>query len=298
MRTFGLDSRQAIKTLIWKGLSCYLQDISEMFLEFRHTKASKKEFMTMRVFSKRNLACFLAIALTFSQFGSVAQAVDIVDVTSLPPDNASDQQHDIKEKLWYANAFRIEGTTSEGAAFDTIFLALDPSDKPSPPSIDKASALDVRVYGSDTNGDVDYTTTGLKGNFVYNPSVTYPGSVANVAYRYDKTELVLPNAKYWVFVSTNEKLDDYKSEKVSWFKKSQKTDEVGEFASILPDIKEYNVTTGKWSSVNEGNQMFRFAINNPVPEPSTYVLGAVMTGVLAFVNRYQARQKMAVKPSA
>lgn len=274
-----------------------------MFLEFRHTKVSKKEFATMRVFSKNNLACFLAIALTFSQFGSVAQAVDIeiVNVTSLPPDNGSDQQHDIKAKLWYANAFRIEGTTTPEAAFNTIFLALDPFDNPPPPSIDKASALDVQVYGSDASGDVDYTVTGLKGNFLYNPSVTYPGSVANVAYRYDptgaETQLVLPNAKYWLVVSTNEKLLEYDLEKVSWFKKSQTTDEVGEFASILPDIKEYNVTTGKWSEVQSGNQMFRFAINNPVPEPSTYVLGAVMTGVLAFVNRYQARQKMAVKPS-
>ena len=259
----------------------------------------------MRVFSKNNLACFLAIALTFSQFGSVAQAVDIVDVTSLPPDNASDQQHDIKEKLWYANAFRIEGETPEGAeeaAFNTIFLALDPSDNPPPPSIDKASALDVSVYGSDENGNVNYTVEGLKGNFLYNPSVTYPGSVANVAYSYVptglETQLELPNAKYWLVVSTNEKLQEYDLEKVSWFKKSQTTDEVGEFASILPDIKEYNVTTGKWSEVQSGNQMFRFAINNPVPEPSTYVLGAVMTGVLDFVNRYQARQKMAVKPSA
>jgi len=66
----------------------------------------------------------------------------------------------------------------------------------------------------------------------------------------------------------------------------------------LPDIKKYTVSSGKWSSANEGNQMMRFAINNPVPEPSTYVLGAVMTGVLAFVSRYQARQKMAVKPAA
>ncbi len=257
----------------------------------------------MRVFSKSNLACFLAIALTFSQFGSVAQAVDIVDVSSLPPDNASDQQHDIKEKLWYANAFRIEGTPGGGGAgaFNTIFLALDPSDKPPPPSLDKASALDVRVYGSDENGNVNFTPGGLKGNFVYNPSVTYPGSVANVAYRYvpkvAETQLELTNAKYWLVVSTNEKLKEYDLEKVSWFKKSQTTDEVGESASILPDIKEYNVTTGKWSEVQSGNQMFRFAINNPVPEPSTYVLGAVMAGVLAFVNRYQARQKMAVKPS-
>ena len=255
----------------------------------------------MRVFSKNNLACFLAIALTFSQFGSVAQAVDIVDVTSLPPDNASDQQHDIKEKLWYANAFRIEGKTKPEATFDTIFLALDPFDKPPPSSIDKAEALDVRVYASDSNGDVDFTDDGLRGSFVYTPDVYYPGTVQNVAYTFDKKDtdtLILPNAKYWVVVSTNEKLDDYKSEKVSWFKKSQKTDEVGEFASILPDIKEYNVTSKKWSSANEGNQMFRFAINNPVPEPSTYVLGAVMTGALAFVNRYQARQKKAVKPSA
>lgn len=252
----------------------------------------------MRVFSMNRWASFLAIALTFSQFGAATQAVDVVDVSSLPPDNASDQQHDVTEKLWYANAFRIEGTTTPEATFNTIFLALDPSDKPSPPSIGKANALDVRVYGSDANGDVDYTITGLKGNFVYNPSVTYPGSVANAAYSYDNTELVLPNAKYWLVVSANKKLDDYKSEKVSWLKKSQKTDEVGDFASILPDIKKYTVSSGKWSSANEGNQMMRFAINNPVPEPSTYVLGAVMTGVLTFVSRYQARQKMAVKPAA
>jgi hypothetical protein len=261
----------------------------------------------MRVFSINSWASFLAIALTFSQFGSVAQAVDFVNVSSLPPDNASDQQHDIKEKLWYANAFRIEGETPEGAeeaAFNTIFLALDPSDNPPPPSIDKASALDVSVYGSDENGNVNYTVEGLKGNFLYNPSVTYPVSVANVAYSYvpkqTETQLVLPNAKYWLVVSTNEKLQEYDLEKVSWFKKSQTTDVSGPnaYASILPDIKEYNVTTGKWSSVNEGNQMFRFAINNPVPEPSTYVLGAVMTGVLTFVSRYQARQKMAVKPAA
>lgn len=261
----------------------------------------------MKVFPKYNWASFLAIALTFSQFGSVTRAVDVdplvkVDVSSLPPGNASDQQHDIKAKLWYANAFRIEGTTTPEAAFNTIFLALDPSDNPPLPSIDKASALDVSVYASDENGNVNYTVEGLKGNFLYKPSVTYPGSVANVAYSYvptgEETQLELPNAKYWLVVSTNEKLQEYDLEKVSWFKKSQTTDEVGEFASILPDIKEYNVTTGKWSSVNEGNQMFRFAINNPVPEPSTYVLGAVMTGVIAFVNRYKARQKMTVKPSA
>jgi len=250
----------------------------------------------MRVFSINRWASFLAIALTFSQFGSVAQAVDVVNVSSLPPDNASDQQHDIKANLWYANAFEI--TTSE-ATFSTIFLALDPFDKPPPPSIDKANALDVRVYKSDPNGDVDFTENGRLGSFVYTPGVSYDSPVQNVAYTYDQSDpLILNNAKYWIVVSTNENLNDYNLEKVSWFKKSQKTDEVGEFASILPDIKEYNVTTGKWSSVNEGNQMFRFAINNPVPEPSTYVLGAVMTGVLAFVSRYQARQKMAVKPAA
>jgi hypothetical protein len=128
--------------------------------------------------------------------------------------------------------------------------------------------------------------------------VTYPGSVAHVAYSYVptglETQLELPNAKYWLVVSTNEKLQEYDLEKVSWFKKSQTTDEVGEFASILPDIKEYNVTTGKWSEVQSGNQMFRFAINNPVPEPSTYVLGLIAAGSLAMTGRYHSRRKKAL----
>ena len=260
----------------------------------------------MRVFSKNNVASFLAIALTFSQFGSVTRAVDLVDVSSLQPDNSSDQQHDIKANLWYANAFTIDNTSA--GVFNTIFLALDPSDKPPPPSIDKAEALDVKIYASNPDGSVNYTPLGFKGAFSYNPSVTpyysnKPGDVqvANAPYSYNgnPTQTIsLPADRYWIVVSTNEKLNDYTLQKVSWFKKSQKTNEVGDFGSILPDIKEYNVTTQKWSSVNEGNQMFRFAINIPVPEPSTYVLGAVMTGLLAFVNRYQTRQKMAVKPSA
>jgi hypothetical protein len=252
----------------------------------------------MRVFSINSWASFLAIALTFSQFGAATQAVDLVDVSSLPPDNASDQQHDIKEKLWYANAFTIDNTSN--GVFSTIFLALDPGDKPPPPSISKANALDVNVYGSNPDGSVNYTTSGLKGSFSYNNSVSpYPGSVANAPYSFNgdpNQSISLPNDKYWIVVSTNQNLAT--NDKVSWFKKNQTTDEVGLFASILPDIREYNVTTGNWSTANSGNQMMRFAINVPVPEPSTYVLGAVMTGVLAFVSRYQARQKMAVKPAA
>lgn len=248
----------------------------------------------MRVFSKSNLACFLAIALTFSQFGSVTRAVD-VNVSSLPPANGSNQQHDIKEKLWYANAFTIDNTSN--GVINTIFLALDPGDQPPPPSISKANALDVNVYVSNPDGSVNYTPTGFIGSFSFNNSVSpYPGSVANAPYSYNgdpNQSISLTADKYWIVVSTNQNLAT--NDKVSWFKKNQATNEVGSYASILPDIREYNVTTGNWSTVNSGNQMMRFAI---VPEPSTYVLGAVMTGVLAFVNRYQARQKMAVKPSA
>ncbi len=296
LRTFGLDSRQAIKTLIWKGLSCYLQDISEMFLEFRHTKVSKKEFATMRVFSKNNLACFLAIALTFSQFGSVTRAADVVDVSSLPPNIPADPFHDIKLDSWYANAFTINSASGK---FSTIFLALDPSDNPPPPSIDKAASLDVNVYASNPDGSVNYTPMGFRGEFLYNPVVgPYPGTVANAPYslkHVSNQDLELSAGKYWIVVSANGNLAS--NDSVSWLKKNQNTNVNGSYASILPDIRQYNVTNGSWSEVQSGSQMMRFAINNPVPEPSTYVLGAVMAGVLAFVNRYQARQKMAVKPS-
>jgi hypothetical protein len=47
----------------------------------------------------------------------------------------------------------------------------------------------------------------------------------------------------------------------------------------------------------KGPLMFTIS-TTPAPESSTYVLGAVMIGVLAFVHRYQARQKTAVKSAA
>lgn len=251
----------------------------------------------MRVFSQIGRASLLAIALTFSQFGSVTQAVDLVDVSSLPPGNGSDQQHDIKADLWYANAFTIDNTTS--GKFNTIFLALDPADNPPPTSISKAIALDVNVYASNPDGSVNYTPTGFKGSFSFNNSVSpYPGSVANAPYSYNgdpNQSLTLGADKYWIVVSANGNLAS--NDSVSWFKKNQTTNEVGSFASILPDIREYNVNTGAWSTVNSGNQMMRFAINIPVPEPSTYVMSVIVAGALGLAGRYQARNKKAMVAS-
>lgn len=286
LRTFGLDSRQAIKTLIWRGLSCYLQDISEMFLDFRHTKVSKKEFATMRVFSKNNLASFLAIALTFSQFGSVTRAVDFeVDVTSLPDKNSGNENHSVTDKVWYANAFTIQTGVGNRGAFNSIFLALDPKD------MANASDLTVEVYSNDSSQNEDIPKESL-GLFKYSgTSYPNPENVENSGYLlFGAKQLALPDDKYWVVVSTDQDVS------IKWLKKSQIDPEEGKYASILSEVMKKELQNGSWNAEGNGNEMFRFAINNPVPEPSTYVLGAVMAGVLAFVNRYQARQKMAVKP--
>ena len=106
---------------------------------------------------------------------------------------------------------------------------------------------------------------------------------------------------YWLVVSNNNT-----SGKVSWGKTKSTVpiynniDHSLASASINPNTLNYN--NGGWQHIGggggDGNQVMLFALVH-APEPSTYVLGSIMAGVLGLIGRAKARvQKTALKPVA
>jgi hypothetical protein len=109
------------------------------------------------------------------------------------------------------------------------------------------------------------------------------------------------NQKYWVVLETiipNNPNNDL----VEWNFINSQNSIAGTNANILLEEVFKKKSGSPWKNGTreesyKGPLMFTIS-TTPAPEPSTYVLGAVMTGVLAFVHRYQARQKTVVKSAA
>ena len=81
---------------------------------------------------------------------------------------------------------------------------------------------------------------------------------------------------------------------VKWLKKRQEVPDVTKYASILSEVMKKDVGKDTWNLDSEYRVMMRFAINTPVPEPSTYVLGLIAAGSLAMTGRYHSRRKKAL----
>ena len=237
----------------------------------------------MRLLSVNGWGGFLAIALTFSHFGSVTRADQYeVNVSSLSSKENSGDSSTVTNKLWYANAFTIQAGDKNTAYFNSIFLALDPRDM-------SDAGLVVEVYSNDSTENRNVPKESL-ATFKYNGS-SYPnsGNVKNAGYILtDGDFLSLSDARYWVVVSTDKDVD------VKWLKKRQEVPDVTKYASILSEVMKKDVGKDTWNLDSEDRVMMRFAINTPVPEPSTYVLGLIAAGSLAMIGRYQSRRKKAL----
>jgi hypothetical protein len=241
----------------------------------------------MRVISLNGLGSFLAIALTFSHFGAETRADDYeVNVSSLSSKESGGDSSTVTNKLWYANAFTIQAGDKNTAYFNSIFLALDPRD------MSDAAGLVVEVYSNDSTKKRNVPKESL-GTFKYNGS-SYPNSdeVKNAGYILaDGDFLSLSDAKYWVVVSTEKDVD------VKWLKKQQDVPDVTKYASILSEVMKKDVGKDTWNLDSEDKVMMRFAINTPVPEPSTYVLGMIVAAILALTGRNQSLGKKALNVS-
>ena len=237
----------------------------------------------MRLLSVNGWGGFLAIALTFSHFGSVTRADQYeVNVSSLSSKENSGDSSTVTNKLWYANAFTIQAGDKNAAYFNSIFLALDPRDM-------SDAGLVVEVYSNDSTENRNVPKESL-ATFKYNGS-SYPnsGNVKNAGYILtDGDFLSLSDARYWVVVSTDKDVD------VKWLKKRQEVPDVTKYASILSEVMKKDVGKDTWNLDSEDRVMMRFAINTPVPEPSTYVLGLIAAGSLAMTGRYHSRRKKAL----
>ena len=238
----------------------------------------------MRLLSLNGWGGFLAIALTFSHFGSVTRADQYeVNVSSLSSKESGGDSSTVTNKLWYANAFTIQAGDKNTAYFNSILLALDPRD------MSDAAGLDVEVYSNDSTENRNVPKESL-ATFKYNGS-SYPnsGDVKNAGYILTDGEfLSLSDARYWVVVSTDKDVD------VRWLKKRQDVPDVTKYASILSEVMKKDVGKDTWNLDSGGKEMMRFAINTPVPEPSTYVLGLIAAGSLAMTGRYQSLRKKAL----
>ena len=152
-----------------------------------------------------------------------------------------------------------------------------------------AAGLVVEVYSNDSSQKRNVPKESL-ATFKYNGS-SYPnsGNVKNAGYILTDGEfLSLSDARYWVVVSTDKYVD------VKWLKKRQEVPDVTKYASILSEVMKKDVGKDTWNLDSEDRVMMRFAINTPVPEPSTYVLGLIAAGSLAMTGRYHSRRKKAL----
>jgi hypothetical protein len=200
-----------------------------------------------------------------------------VQISSLDSRNSSSINNLVTRNLWYANSFSINTGANNNGVVNSLYIALAPTD------FAQSTSLRVSVYDnmSDSRGDMPNNSIG---EFVYNSSLTYPGTVRNAGYELTGG-LKLADAKYWFVVSTD------KDVSASWLKMNQRFNMESAYASIMPEIVARDNATGLWNSVSSGDQMMRFAINTPVPEPSTMILGSIVAVCLGLTAYCKSRFK-------
>lgn len=96
-----------------------------------------------------------------------------------------------------------------------------------------------------------------------------------------------PHTNYWLVVK-----NDNLSSNVGWAKSNAASPiyNPSSTASINPNTMNYANSTDGWVKSGLGNQIASFALIN-APEPSTYILGTIAAGTLAFLARRPRRAK-------
>ena len=107
--------------------------------------------------------------------------------------------------------------------------------------------------------------------------------------------------KYWVVLETIIP-NNPNNDSVRWNFINSLSPIAGTNANILLEEAFKKKTGSPWKNEKDMDNYkgpLMFAVSTtPAPEPSTFVLGAVMAGVLATVQRYQSRQNSALKSAA
>lgn len=267
--------------------------------------------------------CLLA-ALTISQMGLKAKAIDIVISSFEPAPTTENGFVQIQAGDKASNQFTLTNNLDPtGNSIDRIQILYDIDTPLSYLDKVKVSINKEVIVQSGSNlvpepGAIvqvpNPPSSGPLVNLVFD-KIVETGTVTLdnkdyllVSYDLDgsPTQIFPPGplsgpVNYWLVVS-NENSDG----NVSWAK-TKTTDPIYNnanpllaSASISPNTLNFN--QGAWQHPGggggDGNQIMLFALVH-APEPSTYVLGSVMTGVLAMVGRSKARRgKPALKPVA
>lgn len=178
---------------------------------------------------------------------------------------------------WAASQFQV-GPDSPLSSINQIILALEPSGS----GTTNLSLLSVSIY-SDLAGLPGVELTPGSGEFVNPGTLSVPG---NVTFSRLIPFTLQSNTTYWVVLESTAGSTLADSARWSY------SEDPGSL-SVMGTNGQINSVTA--SSFNSGgtwnpntNQFYRFAIH--APEPSTYVLGSVATGVMAFAARRRNRQ--------
>ena len=252
--------------------------------------------------------CF-ALVFAVGAYSPTSRALDLTIVASFP--NTLPQGYNgydnIKPGDWDANQFTI--IDPQLTSVDQIQLLLDPST-----TDDQLSHTTVAIYTENpTLIEPDTIVTGA-GNIpliftqILLPTTTLDDRML-VKFNLQTPGIFppaggLPNTpiNYWIVVENTYKPDEAGAQDLKWAKTSNQNVIYNDAksASINPVQLAYLNPPGKWQhpEPGQGNQIMAFALVH-APEPSTYVLGSIMAGVLAMIGRNKAGQrKTALKPEA
>lgn len=142
---------------------------------------------------------------------------------------------------------------------------------------------------SDSGTAESYPLAPIGNTFDYLPNTSFNNGVHRFASFYSNptpqtSTFTFPGAgNYWIVVGPS-------TEKVNWAKTSSTTSITNSIvppsAAVDPIQLQYSASSNKWQgpSGGQGNQIMALGLST-VPEPSTYVLGLIVAGVLAMSAR-------------
>ena len=228
---------------------------------------------------------YRAIALTALSAVFCCERCHSVDIDVSSLTSGYDFTAAVSQTTWYANAFRTLNYSGLGTV-DQVYLRLAAID------MNKAADLTVRIY-NDNGGMVGQT---VMDTFAFASQPVMKDGVATALYQSTNSGAQLPaNSKYWLVVAGTANL----ATSASWLGRYAASEIPGLNANILPDVDVgYNMMftnnggqtwQGCWVSL-PNCKMMEFSIN--APEPSTYVLGTIITVVLALTARNPRRRAM------
>jgi len=233
-----------------------------------------------------SIATLLTLLLT-----SVATSADISLSSYDPPPKTLNGYVQIQAGTKVSNQFTLFGTSPDYYyKIDQVTLLFDPTTPTT--AFDKLSVSiynEIVVGGNDQPGtsQVDYNKKPVIGSLLtLNNKEFLPVTFSDgVGFQFTATSA---GTNYWLVVGNNNT-----GGHVSWAKTSSKDPiyNLQNTGSINPDTLNYTNGIG-WQKPTggDGNQIMLFAI--AAPEPSTYVLGTMVAGVLAFTARHPRFRKM------